>query len=119
MADPREVLNDPTNRVVCVFDNGDDAIAAREELRRCGCGAEEVHILHGRNDAEAMDTSPKWFADTDQEMQRYQHQLASGNTVLAALVHDRESRDAVHQVLKSHNARMVTHFGEWITEMMR
>ena len=115
----KTLLTDPTNRVVAVFDNYADAKQARDDLARDDSPAEKVQLLSGKDDADRLDTSPKWFADTDEELERYEHELRGGNTVISVAIADSADREQVHQVLTRHNARLVTHFGEWITEMMR
>ena len=113
------LLNDPTNRVVAVFDEERDAQQARTELASEKSPAEKVQLLAGKEATEQIDTSAKWFADTDEELKRYEDELRAGNTVLSVAISDSSDREAVHTVLTRHNARLVTHFGEWITEMMR
>ena len=115
----KALLTDPTNRVVAVFDKHEDARKARDELTRVESPAEKVQLLFGEDAADRLDTSPKWFADTDEQLERYEHELRGGNTVISVAIADSADREEVHAVLTQHNARLVTHFGEWITEMMR
>ena len=69
--------------------------------------------------AEKVDTSPKWFADTDVEIKRYRRELEAGNTVISVPVTDSNCREKIHEIFKRHDARLVTHFGEWVTEMLK
>lgn len=114
-----QVLVDPTNRVVCVFDQRAQAEAARAELLKLELTEKEIRVLQGEETAEKVDTSPKWFADTDEEIARYKRELKAGGTVLSVPIADRETREKVHDVLKRHDARLITHFGEWVTEMLK
>lgn len=111
--------DDPTNRVVCMFDDFTKAEAAKASLIEFGFEDHQVHILHGDADAAEVDTSAKWFADTDKEIKKFERELRDGRTVLSVPVKDCDCRDGVHRILKTHDARHITHFGEWITEVMR
>lgn len=114
-----QLLEDPTNRVVSVFDERSQAEQARQEFVRLGLRTEQVRVMKGSGAAEKVDASPKWFADTDEEIKRYERELKAGNTILSVPVSDSNFREKVHAVLKQHNARLITHFGEWVTEMMK
>lgn len=114
-----ELLEDPTNRVVCVFDEQQQAEAARQSLIDFGFDGEQIRLCHGSDAAEGIDTSAKWFADTDAEIKRYAQELRAGNSVLSVPISDADCREKVDGIVKRHAARLVTHFGQWITEMMK
>jgi hypothetical protein len=76
-------------------------------------------VLHGEVAADKVDSSRKWFADTHLEIERYEKELSAGNTVLSVPVKDSRAREQIHDILQRHDARMMTHFGEWITETMQ
>lgn len=118
-ASDEKVLDDPTNRIVAVFDTLQRANAARDELQQHGVPRDHIRILRGSETAEQVDTSAKWFADTDDEIKRYQRELRAGSTVASIPVHDGASRETIHAILKQHKARLITHFGRWVTEMMK
>ena len=111
--------DDPTNRVVCTFDGHDTARDAKAALIEFGFEKQQVHVLQGEEDAEEVDTSAKWFADTDKEIKQFKRELHRGHTVLSVPVKDCDCREEVHQILKKFGATHVTHFGDWITEVMR
>lgn len=113
------VQNDPTNRVVCIFDQHSQAVAAKSELISFGFEKEHVQLLSGEADAADVDTSAKWFADTDKFMKKFDRELRAGATILSVPIKDRDCREGVHSILTAHGARHVTHFGEWITEVMK
>ena len=117
----KQLLEDPTNRIVTVFDGQEQAEAARKELSEAGLDLndDQIRVLHGREAAEKVDTSPKWFADTDVEIKRYRLALEAGNTVVSLPVTDSDYHEKIHEILKRHDARLVTHFGEWVTEMLK
>ena len=115
----KNLMKDPTNRIVSVFDDREHAEAARQALLDDGFEAENIRLFHGEEDANDIDTSAKWFADTDAEIGKYRRELKAGKTVVSIPVSDSECRDKVHGILKGHDARMVTHFGQWITKMLQ
>jgi hypothetical protein len=114
-----KIYNDPTNRVVCVFDSYAKAIEAIAALIEFGFEKQQIRLLRGHDDAAEIDTSPKWFADTDTEMKRIERQLLAGDTIVAVPVHDSDGREEVHRIVTAHGAKHVTHFGEWVTEVLR
>ncbi len=66
-----DLLEDPTNRIVSVFDDQAQAEDARQQLIANGFKSEQIRVLHGSEDANNVDTSAKWFADTDAEIGKY------------------------------------------------
>lgn len=115
-----DLLQDPTNRIVAVFDDRGQAAAARQELLKVEeLTDEDVRVLQGKGDAEDVDTAAKWFADTDDEIKRYERELRAGSIVITVPVTDSAGREKLHAILKQHDARLITHFGQWITEAMK
>ncbi|MCA9265560.1 MAG: hypothetical protein KDA60_16985 [Planctomycetales bacterium] len=115
----KSIFQDPTNRIVCIFDSRDDADAAARTLFADLGEGQAIHVLQGDDAARQLDTSAKWFADTDEEMKRFERELFRGHTIVAVSVADSETRDRAHQILKQFGARHITHFGEWITEVLQ
>jgi hypothetical protein len=113
------LLEDPTNRIVAVFDDRDRWERARQDLVQAGLPDLRIRVMQGHKDASRVDTSAKWFADTDEEIARYQRELEAGNVVIAVPAQDPAVREQLHGILKRHNARWITHFGQWITEAMK
>lgn len=119
MADTKpQVFDDPTNRIVCVFDAEESAEKAKTALISYGFQSQQVKTL-GADDSSKNDTSAKWFADTDKEMKKFARELRRGFVGLAVPVKDSDSRKEVNEILQSHGAQHVTHFGDWVTEVMR
>jgi hypothetical protein len=115
----KELLQDPTNRIVSVFDEFDAAESARQDLLKHGYEETEIRVLHGQEAASDVDTSPKWFADTDDDIKMYQRELEAGHTVISVPVENKDGREQLHSLLRQHGARLVTHFGQWVTAVMR
>ncbi|WP_166828840.1 hypothetical protein [Thalassoroseus pseudoceratinae] len=108
--------NDPVGRAVAAFDRQSQAEAAVQSLVDGGFPREEIHFSHGRNDASKVDSTPHWFADIDDEIEWYKRKLENGGSVVSAPVNDKETLKQVHEIYLESGARMMTHFGNWITE---
>jgi hypothetical protein len=114
-----KLLEDPTNRIVSVFDDRSQVEAARQELLKLGLTDKQIRVLCGEEAATKVDTSAKSFAGTDVEIEKYQRELSAGKTVVSVPVQDGSDRDTLHAILKRHGARLITHFGEWVITMMK
>lgn len=112
------VTSDPTNWIVAIFDTESTATEAKRALIETKI-AEEVTLLHGETDADKFDTSAKWFADTDEEMKKFQRALLAGSTIVAVPVRDREAKDHIHAILSGFTTQSTTYFGQWVYEEMR
>jgi hypothetical protein len=109
-------LEDPRNRIVAVFDHSDNARAAvLEFVDQYRIPQEEIYLLHGKNETDEVETSARWFADNDIDLERYRHRLATGGTVISVPVEDEREVDRFVQVLEKYHAGMMTHFGTWET----
>lgn len=115
MSNGSEIDGDPTGRTVCSFEDAGRAAAARASLIEYGFPAGEISILDGSSDADEIDASAKWFADTAQDLKRYQRELELGNTVLSVPAVDEESLQVLRKHFEKHDGRMMTHFGDWVT----
>ncbi|MEX0791803.1 MAG: hypothetical protein WD045_01610 [Pirellulaceae bacterium] len=109
-------LENPTNRIVAVFDHSGDAHnAVVEFVDEFKVPRMEIYLLHEGEQTEEVETSAKWFADNDIDLERYRHRLATGATVISVPVEDEKKVDQLTKVLEKHHADMMTHFGTWET----
>jgi hypothetical protein len=109
-----EITNRPENHALASFTSHEQAVEAKEAL--IGKGLTNAEVMQGENSAENMNTRAQWFADTDDELRRFENKLREGYSILAVEVHDKPMRQVVDEVLQQYNAEMVTHFGKWVTE---
>ncbi len=107
---------DPVGRAVAAFDRENQAEAAVKALVDAGFSQDDIHFQHSRSDADKIDSSPQWFADIDDEIEWYKRKLENGGSVVSAPVSDKETLKKVHDIYLESGARMMTHFGNWITE---
>ena len=107
---------DPVGRAVAAFDRMSQAEDAVKSLAKAGFADDEIHYLHGQQDASQIDSSPHWFADIDDEIEWYKRKLENGGSVVSAPAHGKEALKQVHDIYLESGARMMTHFGNWVTE---
>ena len=80
--------DDPTNRIVCIFDDRSDSVSAKSALIEFGYADGHVR-LYDEQAASEVDTSAKWFADTDTEIKKFEQQLRSGAIVMSVPIKDK------------------------------
>ena len=112
----KEVSKHPVNHILCSFADSSQALRAQQLLT--DNGFEEVELFEGEDAADNMTTRAKWFADTDEDLRRFQNKLREGYAVLSAKVTDKESRQAAHDLVSQCDADVITHFGKWVTRTM-
>ena len=116
--DNQQILEDPTNRIVAVLDDSAHLEVVKQDLLQCGLAPDEIRVWDGARNSPDVDTSAKWFADTDEELANFQAALRVGKTVISVPVANSEDREPIHAILKRHQSRRITHFGQWVTEFM-
>jgi len=115
----KPLTNNPSNRIVCVFDNREAVDAAKRDLMEYGISNDRIRVSEGKEAAENVDASTQWFADTDEQMDHIRQQLLAGNVLMSIPIEGEEARDAVYDILKQHQAFRITHFGDWVTKVLR
>ena len=113
----KEISNHPENHVLASFTDRANAIAAKEALINKGLTG--VELLQGEDPAHEMNTRAQWFADTDDQLRRFENKLREGYTVLSVEVEGKEGRHIVQDILSQCDAEIITHFGKWVTETKR
>ena len=115
--DPQSAaLDDPTHHIVAMFGSEQQAREALATIIALGLAASNAVILNADSSPTEIDTSAKWFADTDQVLQRFQEAIRANKTVLYVPEPDADRRDEMVTSLKASGAELVTHFGQWLTE---
>jgi len=109
-------LADPTHRIVSIFPDVDKAQAAARSVAEAGIEVGSIKLFNGREAADEIDASAKWFADTDVEIQRFKRALLSGQAVLSVGLENQKQKGAVEEIAASAGAGTTTYFGRWATE---
>ena len=105
----------PTGRAVCSFEELEHANLAREALVDRGFELDEISLLNDASEASEISAASDWFADTQDDVRRYRHEIEIGNTVLSAPATDEEQLQLLRSVFDENGGRMMTHFGDWVT----
>lgn len=112
----KELSNQPINHILCSFTDFQQASHAKKLLTENNF--EEIELYQGDDSAERMNTRAQWFADTDEDLRRYQKKLREGYIVLSAKVSGKEERQLAHDLVSQCDADVITHFGKWVTRTM-
>ncbi len=108
-------LQDPSGHAVAVFKVYEYARKAVELLAAVGFEAEKIGLFQGSADADRVDDSHKWFADTDDDIRVYKTKLENGQTVVSVPIENSQELQQAEETFTSLNADMMTHFGKWMT----
>lgn len=111
-------LDQPRGRAVACLPDQATAESAAVRIAEHGLG-DGLEILHGTRISDDVDTSPKWFADTDLDLAVFKNHLASGGSVVSVPVDADDQLDTVRAVLEEAGATVFTHFGNWVTTTER
>lgn len=111
-------LENPTNRLVAAFHTNELAEHAIRDCIAAGISREEIRLLKGSQDARQIDTSPKWFADTDVDIARFRRALEDEQVVISVPVGDEVEAETVKSICQECESHLLTHFGTWVTEVM-
>jgi hypothetical protein len=130
--DDKESLAVPTNQVLAIVMDSDDASDVVQTLNQNGFSSNEIGVLRGSGDAGKLDAAAgkhgflsKLFTagvemgdrDTDY-LKQYRRALLNGRTVIGVVAKDEELRNKARKVLKAQGARFITYFGQLVTEVL-
>lgn len=113
MSNETQTLSSPGGRAIAVFDSSDAGEVARHALIENGVDQAEIYVLSGPDAADDVDTSAKWFADTDDLLERYQEKLRTGSTLVSAPVDD--NLKEIQTIYHKAGAHSMTNFGSLVT----
>lgn len=123
----------PTNKVVGIVDDPDDAAAALRDLRAAGFTAEEIEVLTGEEGAHRIDTTgeghgplargvralQKLLGDYEPvHVRRHEQELLAGHYGIGVTARDQEARERVREILKAHNGHFINFYGVWALEVL-
>ncbi|QOV91182.1 hypothetical protein [Humisphaera borealis] len=125
-----EFLDYPTNKVIGVFANWEQAQAAIARLTADGFTREQIGVLAGSKGARRLDASGEAhgilaqlsrffsnFADLDaKHVARHEQELEAGHVLVAADGEDEARRERARQVLKDEGGYFINYYGKWFVE---
>lgn len=115
MNNSAEVFSNPGGRAIAVLDSIQQAEEAKQGLSQIGLEVDEIHLLNGKDNADSIDASAKWFADTDDLLERYQRKLEMGKTLISAPVENNDQLKQIQAIYYAAGAETMTNFGSAVT----
>jgi hypothetical protein len=103
-----------------------------ETLNKNGFSADEIGVLTGAEESTKLDaatgnkgllsklaTAGVDAGDRDTEyISKYRRALLNGRAVIAVVANNHETRESARKILKEGNARFITFFGRFATEVL-
>jgi hypothetical protein len=124
----------PTNKVIGIIDDAGDALLALRALRSAGFTAEEVELLTDEEGAQRVDLTgegrevlvhiirpaqqPQEYYDAPRIVRQIEQELKAGHYGIGVGAKDREARERVRGILKSHNGHFINFYGQWAAEAL-
>jgi 2,4-dienoyl-CoA reductase-like NADH-dependent reductase (Old Yellow Enzyme family) len=130
--DDKEKLAVPINHVLAVVNSDIEAAIIVEKLNKNGFSADEIGVLLGAEESTKLDAATgnrglfsklatagvdAGNRDTDY-ISKYRRALLNGRAVIAVVANNHETRESARKILKEGNARFITFFGRFATEVL-
>ena len=107
---------------------------ALRELRAAGFTAEEVELLTDEEGAQRIDLTgegrevvvhiirstqqPQDYYDAPRIVRQIEQELKAGHYGIGVGANEREPRERVREILKSHNGHFINFYGQWAAEAL-
>lgn len=123
----------PTNKVVGIIDDPNDVKAALRDLRAAGFTADEIEVLTGQAGAHRIDVRgeehgplarfvrsiQKLLGDYEPvHVRRHEQEFLAGHYGIGVTATEREKREKVLEILKSHRGHFINFYGPWAMEVL-
>jgi hypothetical protein len=123
----------PTNKVIGIIDDADDAKAALRELKAAGFTADEITVLTGAEGARRIDVTGedhgplarivRWYQELlgDYEpvhVRRHEQEFLADHYGIGVTAKEPNARAKVQEILKSHKGHFINFYGEWAMEVL-
>lgn len=115
----------PTDYVIAVIDDPEQARQAADELRRAGCSPEQVGLFTGeqvlanhqaylrqRNLLERVEAL--FASDEGEALQGYLEAAEAGASFIAVHTPDVQDVERYRGILTQHHAHAIKHYGKWV-----
>jgi hypothetical protein len=128
-----DFISYPTNKVVGIIDDPDDAKAALRDLRAAGFTADEIEVLTGEEGAHRIDVTgeghgllarivrsvQKLVGNYESvHVRRHEQELLAGHYGIGVTAKEQEAREKVCEILKSHKGHFINFYGKWAVEVL-
>ena len=127
-----DFLTYPIHKVVSVFEDPDDVIAAVDELQSSGFSADDIEAFCGWQGQKRMDfegTSHGVWTTFVRAMQhvgpdrtyldRYEKHLRDGHCMIMVSVREKRKKERAAKILHAHTPERVTYFGLLMADEMQ
>lgn len=123
----------PTNKVVGIINEPQDAEAALGDLRAAGFTADEIEVLTGEGGARRIDVTGEGHGPLargvrslqrvlgDYEgahVRRHEEEFLAGHYGIGVTAKDEEAREKARAILKSHRGHFINFYGLWAMEVL-
>jgi len=129
-----EFTFDPTDKVVGIIDDANDAKGALRDLTAAGFTTEALELLTDDAGARRIDLSelehgvlihifrstqklPALY-DAPGLLQRIQKELMDGHYFIGVYPEDATARERVREILKAHGGHFINYYGRWAAEAL-
>jgi len=131
--DNSDFISYPTDKVVGIIDDSDDAKAALRDLRAAGFTADDIEVLTGEEGAHRVDVTGEEhgplarFVRSFQRVlghyepvhvRRHEQELLAGHFGIGVTAKDPDTREKVRKILKSHKGHFINFYGKWAMEVL-
>lgn len=131
--DKSDFIPYPTNKVVGIINDVEDARAALHDLQEAGFTAGQIRVLTGEEGAHRIDPRGDQhglFAHMLRSIQkvgdyeilhatRHEEEMLSGHFGIGVTVRHKKDRDQALQILKSHHGHFINFYGPLIMEILK
>jgi hypothetical protein len=122
----------PTDKVVGIIDDPDDAEAALSDLEVAGFTVEEIEVLTGEEGAHRIDSTGRKHGvlprivrsiqklgnyESDHVI-RHEQELLAGHFGIGVTAKKEQDRERVKQILKAHNGHFINFYGTWAMQRL-
>lgn len=120
-----EVAHYPTNHIIAIVNDGQEAERAADALRQAGfthvellSGADSLRKVHQKESKEnplekLWEDAREAFTETESTEKVYRDALSAGRCVVMAGVANVDDAERADDILRHYHAYSVQHFGSW------
>ncbi len=129
-----EFTFDPTDKVVGIIADPDDAKAALDDLRAAGFTSGEIEVLMDEEGAQRIDVTgvgheasvhivrstqklPTYY-DAPVIVSRVEQELVAGHYCIGVVAKEPEAKERALDILKSHGGYFINFYGRWAAEAL-
>ena len=132
--DKSDFIPYPTNKVVGIIDDVDNAKAAVRDLQKAGFSATQIRVLTGKEGARRINARgdkhgiwarmlrsiQKVLGDYEiPHATRHEREMLAGHFGIGVTVRDKDDRKKALQILKSHRGHFINFYGPLTMEILK